>query len=82
MRFQIGEFLDGAVFLAVAVLLQEAEWEELVRTVVVRGIPHDSLLGHTDYVSGWNIASIGEFEDFQNLPLDRYYMIVRGFFWV
>ena len=76
MRFQIRELLDRAVVLAVAVLLHEAGREELVWTVVVLGIPHDGLLGHTDNVAGWDTATVGELEVFQDLALDGYYTVV------
>ena len=79
MRFQVCELLDRGVILAVAVLPHEAEREELVWTVVVLGIPHDGLLGHTDHVAGWDIASIGELEVLQDLALNGYYIVVRLF---
>lgn len=78
MGFQVCELLDSAV-LAVAIVHYEAEREELVRTVVVLGIAHDGLLGYTDHVAGWDIASIGELEVFQHLALDGYYTVVRVF---
>lgn len=72
MRLQIRELLDRAFKLAVAVLVHEAEREELICTVVVLRIPHGGLLWHTDHVAGWHIASIRELEVFQDLSLDRY----------
>ena len=45
------------------------------------GIPHDGLLGHADHVAGWDTASIGELEVFQDLALDGYYTVVRFYFW-
>ena len=79
MRFQVRELLDRAVVLAVAVIPHEAEREELVWTVVVFGIPRDGLLWHTNHIAGWDIASIREFEVFQDLALDGYCTVVRGF---
>lgn len=81
MLFQVREFLDRALILAVAILFHEAEREELVWTVIVLEITHDGLLGHADHVAGWDTASIGEFEVFQDLALDGYYTVVRGFLW-
>ena len=62
---------------AFAMLLQEAERMDPVWAVVILGIPHDRLLRYTDYVTGWDIASVGELEIFQDLTLDRYYSVVR-----
>ena len=59
VRFQVRELLGCAVVtVVVAVLVQEAEREELVWTVVVLGIPADGLLGYTDHVAGRDVASI------------------------
>ena len=80
MRFQIRELLDRAVILAVGALIHEAGRKELVWTVVEFGIAHDGLLGHANYVAGWDNASIGELEVFQDLALDGYYAVARGYF--
>ncbi len=76
MRFQVRELLNRAVVLAVALLIHEAEREEIVWTIIVLGIPHDGLLGHTHHVARWNIASIGELEVFKDLALDGYFTVV------
>ena len=85
MRFQVRELLDRNVIVVAVVLLDEAEREELVGTVVVLGIPHDGLLGHTDDVAGWDMASVGEGKIFQDFALDGHYIYTSGqvfFFWI
>lgn len=68
MRFQIGEFLDRAVFHAGVV--GEAERQEFVGLVVVFGVAHDGLLGHADDVAGGDEGAIREGEILQGFPLD------------
>ena len=64
VRFQVRELLDGALALTFYILVHEAKGEELVRAVVMLGVPHGGLLGHADYVAGGDDASVGEFEVF------------------
>lgn len=77
MRFQVRELLDRAVALVAAGLVCEAERQELIWTIVVFGVPHDGLLGHTDHVPGWDVGSIGEGEIFEDFALHGYYSQVR-----
>lgn len=85
MRFQVRELLYRAVALVAAGLVCEAERQEFVWTVVVFGISHDGLLGHTDHVTGRDVGSIGEGEIFEDFALDRYCSQVRirlNYMWV
>lgn len=77
-RFQVCKLLDRFVVAGIVVLIHEAEGKELIWTFVVLGIPHDGLLGHADHFTGWDIASVGELEVFQDLTLDGYWYTGQG----
>lgn len=67
MRFQVCEFLDCAIddwAITIIVFIQESEGEKVVGLLVVFCVSHDGLLGHADYVAGWDVASVGEVEVF------------------
>lgn len=70
--FQIGEFLVRDV-IDFCLIGYESKGEELVGPVVISCIPHDGLLGHTDHIACWYVASIWKGKISQNLALDGHW---------